>query len=141
MPTNCVEHRLARQFGHRVQVRHGSDDAPSRNRGQPVRDTPECSGRLDDRTDRGRIVPLRREQPRRDPRDVPRGQRTYGWDARTSYSSNRGELFKGFGHTGFTGTSLWVDPDSETAIAFRDIAEKLAALGPARVYRRELSLR
>ena len=34
-----------------------------------------------------------------------------------------------------------VDPDSETARAFRDIAEKLAALGPARVYRRELSLR
>jgi len=34
-----------------------------------------------------------------------------------------------------------VDPDSETAIAFRDIAEKLTALGPARVYRRELSLR
>jgi ATP-binding protein involved in chromosome partitioning len=34
-----------------------------------------------------------------------------------------------------------VDPDSETAGAFRDIAEKLAALGPARVYRRELSLR
>ena len=34
-----------------------------------------------------------------------------------------------------------VDPDSETAQAFRDIAGKLAALGPARVYRRELSLR
>ena len=34
-----------------------------------------------------------------------------------------------------------VDPDSETARAFRDIAGKLAALGPARVYRRELSLR
>ena len=34
-----------------------------------------------------------------------------------------------------------VDPDSETARAFRSIAEKLAALGPARVYRRELSLR
>jgi ATP-binding protein involved in chromosome partitioning len=33
------------------------------------------------------------------------------------------------------------DPDSETALAFRSIAEKLAALGPARVYRRELSLR
>jgi ATP-binding protein involved in chromosome partitioning len=33
------------------------------------------------------------------------------------------------------------DPDSETAQAFRAIAEKLAALGPARVYRRELSLR
>ena len=34
-----------------------------------------------------------------------------------------------------------VDPDSETAQAFRAIAEKLAALGPARVYRRELTLR
>jgi ATP-binding protein involved in chromosome partitioning len=34
-----------------------------------------------------------------------------------------------------------VDPDSETAQAFRSISEKLAALGPARVYRRELTLR
>jgi ATP-binding protein involved in chromosome partitioning len=34
-----------------------------------------------------------------------------------------------------------VDPGSETALAFRTIAGKLAALGPARVYRRELSLR
>jgi ATP-binding protein involved in chromosome partitioning len=33
-----------------------------------------------------------------------------------------------------------VDPQSETAGSFRDIAGKLAALGPARVYRRELSL-
>ena len=34
-----------------------------------------------------------------------------------------------------------VDPDGETARAFRAIAERLVALGPARVYRRELSLR
>ncbi len=34
-----------------------------------------------------------------------------------------------------------VDPESETARAFRAIADKLAALGPARVYRRELTLR
>ncbi len=34
-----------------------------------------------------------------------------------------------------------VDPHSETANSFRSIAEKLAALGPARVYRRELTLR
>jgi ATP-binding protein involved in chromosome partitioning len=33
------------------------------------------------------------------------------------------------------------DPQSETARAFREIAEKLASLGPARVYRRELTLR
>ena len=34
-----------------------------------------------------------------------------------------------------------VDPQSETAQAFRAIADKLAALGPARVYRKELTLR
>jgi ATP-binding protein involved in chromosome partitioning len=34
-----------------------------------------------------------------------------------------------------------VDPESETAQAFRRIAQKLADLGPARVYRRELTLR
>ena len=34
-----------------------------------------------------------------------------------------------------------VDPESETALAFRAIADKLAALGPARVYRRELTVR
>ncbi len=34
-----------------------------------------------------------------------------------------------------------VDPDSEAARSLRAIAEKLAALGPARVYRRELNLR
>jgi ATP-binding protein involved in chromosome partitioning len=33
-----------------------------------------------------------------------------------------------------------VDPESETAQAFRTVAEKIAALGPARVYRRELTL-
>jgi len=34
-----------------------------------------------------------------------------------------------------------VDPESEAGRTFRAIAEKLAAIGPARVYRRELSLR
>ncbi len=33
------------------------------------------------------------------------------------------------------------EPQSDTAVAFRSVAEKLAALGPARVYRRELTLR
>ena len=38
--------------------------------------------------------------------------RGLGWDIDTSYSSNRGELFPigSFGHTGFTGTSIWIDP-------------------------------
>ena len=49
-------------------------------------------------------------------RAVPGGLRSYGWDVATSYSSNRGELFRkgvSFGHTGFTGTSLWIDPDHD----------------------------
>jgi CubicO group peptidase (beta-lactamase class C family) len=55
------------------------------------------------------------------PRTVPGGLRTYGWDVATSYSSNRGELFprgEGFGHTGFTGPSLWVHPPTKTAVIF-----------------------
>ncbi len=47
------------------------------------------------------------------------GLRSYGWDVQTPYSGNRGELFvpgAGFGHTGFTGTSLWIDPPSRTAV-------------------------
>src|SRR5207248_4808699 len=54
------------------------------------------------------------------PRPVPGGLRALGWDVRTSYSSNRGELFSegGLGHTGFTGTSLWIDPTSQTAVIF-----------------------
>ncbi|MBX7105431.1 MAG: DUF1343 domain-containing protein [Gemmataceae bacterium] len=49
---------------------------------------------------------------------VPGGQRTYGWDARTGFSSNRGEVMGGFGHTGFTGTSIWVDPARQLAVVF-----------------------
>ena len=59
------------------------------------------------------------------PRQVPGkkepGLRTYGWDMLTSFSANRGEVFpKGvsFGHTGFTGTSMWLDPHSRTAVIF-----------------------
>jgi uncharacterized protein YbbC (DUF1343 family)/CubicO group peptidase (beta-lactamase class C family) len=46
--------------------------------------------------------------------------RGLGWDINTSYSSNRGDLFPlgSFGHTGFTGTSIWIDPASETFIVF-----------------------
>jgi len=47
------------------------------------------------------------------------GERTYGWDVQTPYSGNRGKVFapgSGFGHTGWTGTSLWIDPDSETVV-------------------------
>lgn len=49
-------------------------------------------------------------------RQVPSGLRTPGWDARTSYSAPRGQHLNGFGHTGFTGTSIWIDPGRELAI-------------------------
>src|SRR5262249_5663613 len=48
-----------------------------------------------------------------------KGMRSLGWDVDTSYSAQRGELFtrgEGFGHTGFTGTSVWVDPGTKTAV-------------------------
>ncbi len=46
--------------------------------------------------------------------------RGIGWDIFTGYSANRGDLFPlgSFGHTGFTGTSLWIDPVSETFVVF-----------------------
>jgi uncharacterized protein YbbC (DUF1343 family)/CubicO group peptidase (beta-lactamase class C family) len=46
--------------------------------------------------------------------------RALGWDIDTTYSSNRGELFPigSFGHTGFTGTSMWMDPASDSYVIF-----------------------
>ncbi len=44
--------------------------------------------------------------------------RGFGWDVDSPFSSNRGDLFPigSYGHTGFTGTSLWIDPSTETAV-------------------------
>lgn len=44
--------------------------------------------------------------------------RGLGWDIDTAYSSPRGDLFPlgSYGHTGFTGTSVWIDPSSQTFI-------------------------
>jgi uncharacterized protein YbbC (DUF1343 family) len=46
--------------------------------------------------------------------------RGLGWDIATTFSSNKGDLFPlgSFGHTGFTGTSIWIDPSSDTFIVF-----------------------
>jgi len=43
-------------------------------------------------------------------------RRGLGWDIESPFSYQRGEKFPldGFGHTGWTGTSIWVDPASET---------------------------
>jgi uncharacterized protein YbbC (DUF1343 family)/CubicO group peptidase (beta-lactamase class C family) len=44
--------------------------------------------------------------------------RGFGWDLDSPFSSNRGELLPvgSYGHTGFTGTSLWIDPATDTYI-------------------------
>ena len=49
-----------------------------------------------------------------------RNIRGLGWDIDSSFSSNRGELLPigSFGHTGFTGTSLWLDPGSGMFVVF-----------------------
>jgi uncharacterized protein YbbC (DUF1343 family)/CubicO group peptidase (beta-lactamase class C family) len=44
--------------------------------------------------------------------------RGFGWDIDSPFSSNRGDLLPigSFGHTGFTGTSIWIDPATTTYI-------------------------
>ena len=44
--------------------------------------------------------------------------RGLGWDIDSPFSTNRGEMLPvgSFGHTGFTGTSLWIDPMTDTYI-------------------------
>jgi len=44
--------------------------------------------------------------------------RGFGWDIDSPFSSNRGDLLPvgSFGHTGFTGTSMWIDPTTRTFI-------------------------
>ncbi|MBG29892.1 MAG: serine hydrolase [Opitutae bacterium] len=52
------------------------------------------------------------------PSGLPR--RGLGWDIDSGYSSPRGRLFPlgSYGHTGFTGTSIWIDPFSKTFVIF-----------------------
>jgi len=47
-------------------------------------------------------------------------RRGLGWDVDSSYSGPRGKLFPlgSFGHTGWTGTSLWIDPFSKSFVMF-----------------------
>ena len=54
---------------------------------------------------------------------TPAGERNVrglGWDIDSAFSANRGELMPigSFGHTGFTGTSLWIDPASGMFVVF-----------------------
>jgi uncharacterized protein YbbC (DUF1343 family) len=52
--------------------------------------------------------------------DTPKGGRALGWDVDSVYASSKApELSKhAFGHGGFTGTALWIDPDSDLFFVF-----------------------
>ena len=60
--------------------------------------------------------------------------RGFGWDIDSPFSSNRGELLPvgGFGHTGFTGTSLWIDPTTKTYIVLLTNAVHMNAVPAAK---------
>jgi uncharacterized protein YbbC (DUF1343 family)/CubicO group peptidase (beta-lactamase class C family) len=54
------------------------------------------------------------------PQQPPTAQvlRGFGWDIDSPFSTNRGDLLPvgSYGHTGFTGTSMWIDPTTQTYI-------------------------
>jgi len=52
------------------------------------------------------------------PPGLPR--RGFGWDIDSPYAGPRGEIFPigSYGHTGWTGTRLWIDPFSKTSVIF-----------------------
>ena len=52
------------------------------------------------------------------PESLKQFGRTLGWDAFSDYSSNKGDLLssKTYGHTGYTGTAITIDPENDIAI-------------------------
>lgn len=53
------------------------------------------------------------------PKAGPAG-RGLGWDLDSDYASVRGDLFgpDSYGHSGYTGTSVWIDPETQTTVIF-----------------------
>jgi CubicO group peptidase (beta-lactamase class C family) len=64
-------------------------------------------------------------------------KRGLGWDIDTAFSGPRGEIFPvgSYGHTGWTGGSLWLDPGSKTCVIFlsnRNHPTETGNVGPLR---------
>jgi len=73
-------------------------------------------GVFHDGEDGGRLLSEASVTAMTSPQSPPRAVniRGYGWDIESEYSSPRGNLFSdGYGHTGFTGTSIWIHPPSD----------------------------
>lgn len=61
--------------------------------------------------------------------------RGFGWDIDSPFSTNRGELLPvgGYGHTGYTGTSIWIDPATKTYIVLLTNAVHMNVVRPNQV--------
>lgn len=72
------------------------------------------------------------------PAGLPR--RGLGWDIDSAYAGPRGARFPvgSFGHTGWTGTSLWIDPFSKTFVIFLSNRNHPTEAGDVRALRRTL---
>lgn len=66
-----------------------------------------------------RLMTTPNEIPTQRP-EAPFARRGLGWDMGSAYSKNRPTTFsdKAFGHSGFTGTSLWIDPERDLFVVF-----------------------
>lgn len=64
------------------------------------------------------LSPLGVKAMRSVPRAVSTIGRTLGWDCFTAYASNNGDLLgpNTYSHTGYTGTSIVIDPDNGTSV-------------------------
>lgn len=67
--------------------------------------------------------------------------RGLGWDIDTGQSTTRGAVFPigGFGHTGFTGTSVWLDPGSDTYVILLSNAIHTRGSAPISALRGEVA--
>jgi CubicO group peptidase (beta-lactamase class C family) len=54
------------------------------------------------------------------PRQVPHAERALGWDIESGLSTPRGHELsaRAYGHGGYTGTSLWIDPELDVFVLF-----------------------
>jgi uncharacterized protein YbbC (DUF1343 family)/CubicO group peptidase (beta-lactamase class C family) len=71
-------------------------------------------------SDGGRILTPLTVRKMTDPQSPPNQPvlRGIGWDIDSQFSGTRGELLPvgSYGHTGFTGTSMWIDPTTRTYV-------------------------
>ncbi len=53
-------------------------------------------------------------------RDTSKGGRALGWDVDSTFATHRSLLLsaKAFGHGGFTGTAMWIDPENDFFVVF-----------------------